>query len=748
MIADHHLAMLAASGITVEHAMARGYETITDKRWFDAQVNKVTPPGRNVPGLAVPMRRSDGSQWGYQYRPDNPRLRGGKVVKYETPTGQRNGLDFPPGVAPRLDDPGITLWITEGTKKADCGALQGLCIVALSGVWNWLGSSTAGGKMALPEWRDMALNGRRVIIAFDGDVARKESVQKASSGLSNYLATKGARIEYLHLPDTDEKTGLDDYLMAGHTVEDLWHLVKPYQPRPYDKNSEPEHAEPKPKPEPIVPVTLREAHTVFRRWLGNDYDTDALDAALATAAVEKFDDGSDPVWLLVISGPGAAKTETVQAFVGTGAKMTSSISSEAALLSATPKRERAKDATGGLLRRMGDRGLLIIKDVTSILSMNNDTRARVLSALREVYDGHWDREVGAEGGRSLSWDGRIVVIGAVTTAWDAAHAVIAKMGDRFVLVRIDSTKARMAVGRQAISNTGDEKRMRAELAAAVAGVIAGVNPEPITVTDAETDLLLAAANLVTLSRTSVEYDYRGDVIDAHAPEANTRFPKQLTQIVRGAVAVGMDRNDAMRLAIRCARDSMPPMRLAIIDDLAQNSDSTPTEVRKRLGKPRATVDRQLQALHILGVAVQREKGDEGDMFGKWHYSLAVDIDPDALWVPEKPLPEISLHTPNPNERSQEGRGEEREREEGSQACTDFSGNGSTSTDPPPPRPGGGPSMDVHTAYRNGLCKSCRTVRYRPGGTQCEECFQAERDALILLVEQLGAAPVDPEESDS
>ena len=302
----------------------------------------------------------------------------------------------------------------------------------------------------------------------------------------------------------------------------------------------------------------------------------------------------------------------------------------------------------------------------------------------------------------------------------------------------------MAVGRQAISNTGDEKRMRAELAAAVAGVIAGMNPEPITVTDAETDLLLAAANLVTLSRTSVEYDYRGDVIDAHAPEANTRFPKQLTQIVRGAVAVGMDRNDAMRLAIRCARDSMPPMRLAIIDDLAQNSNSTSTEVSKRLGKPRATVDRQLQALHILGVAVQREEEEEeGDTFRKSGYSLAVDIDPDALWVPEKPLPEISLHTPNPNERSQEGRGEEREREEGSQACTDFSGNGSTSTDPPPPHPGGDPPMDAHTAYRNGLCKSCRTVRYRPGGTQCEECFQAEQDALILLVEQLGAAPVDP-----
>ena len=109
------------------------------------------------------------------------------------------------------------------------------------------------------------------------------------------------------------------------------------------------------------------------------------------------------------------------------------ITGEAALLSATPKRERTNDATGGLLRKIGDRGLLVIKDVTSILSMNNDARAKVLAALREIYDGRWYREVGTDGGHTLEWRGRLVVIGAVTTAWDTHHAVVATMGDRFTL---------------------------------------------------------------------------------------------------------------------------------------------------------------------------------------------------------------------------------------------------------------------------------------------------------------------------
>jgi Domain of unknown function (DUF3854) len=58
----------------------------------------------------------------------------GKPVKYETPYQQRNGLDIPPGVGDRLHDPDVPLWVTEGVKKADCGAHYQLCIVAVWGV--------------------------------------------------------------------------------------------------------------------------------------------------------------------------------------------------------------------------------------------------------------------------------------------------------------------------------------------------------------------------------------------------------------------------------------------------------------------------------------------------------------------------------------------------------------------------------------------------------------------------------------
>ena len=413
---------------------------------------------------------------------------------------------------------------------------------------------------------------------------------------------------------------------------------------------------------------LGKAHAVFTRWLGSEYDLDALDAVLAAAAVERLD--GDPVWLLLISGSGNAKTETVQALDGIGATVTSTITSPGALLSATAQRERSKDATGGLLRKLGDRGVLVVKDVTSILSMGNDMRAEVLGALREVYDGRWSRNVGTDGGRTLDWSGRLVMIGAVTTAWDRAHAVIASMGDRFVLLRVDSSVGRQGAGRRAIGNTGHETRMRRELAQAVASVLAEIDKAPVTLDESETDVLLRAADLVTVARTGVDYDYRGDVIDAHAPEMPTRFAKQLAQVVRGAAAIGMPRPDAMRLAIRCARDSMPPLRLAIVDDLAANPDSLTADVRKRLNKPRSTVDRQLQALHMLGVLDCDEYESEwrGKPATLWRYRLAGGIDATAL-RPEISTRKVSTYPYNPREGSPPGNG--------ARPVTDFSGTDPT-----------------------------------------------------------------------
>ena len=197
----------------------------------------------------------------------------------------------------------------------------------------------------------------------------------------------GAAINFLR--------GLMDQAEGEHDAR--WKARRDDIPRLVESTAE----KPKEEAPPVEPKRLAEVHEVFQRWLGEDYDLDTLDTMLAVCASEKLP--GDPCWLMVVSGPGNAKTETVQASRGIGAHVISTITSDAALLSASPRKQRTKDATGGLLRKIGERGILCIKDFTSILSSSRETRSTILAALREIHDGCWVRNVGADGGHTLIW---------------------------------------------------------------------------------------------------------------------------------------------------------------------------------------------------------------------------------------------------------------------------------------------------------------------------------------------------------
>jgi bifunctional DNA primase/polymerase-like protein len=387
-------------------------------------------------------------------------------------------------------------------------------------------------------------------------------------------------------------------------------------------------AAPGPQPQPQL-QPLDAVHAIFKKWLGTDYDTGMLDAVLAAGAAARLT--GDPLWLLVISGSGNAKTETVQTLEGAGACVTSTITSEGALLSAS---SRSAGATGGLLLKLqlGNRGLLVIKDVTSIIQMDSRARAHVLAALREIHDGKWERNVGVHGGKTLTWVGRITIVGACTTVWDTAHDVIAVMGDRFVIVRTDTEAGREEAALMAIGNAGQEAAMRAELAAAAGGLVAGASLALHQLTRTETRQLIRLANIVTRTRSGVQRDYKGDIIDAHALEMPTRFAKQLTALVRGAVAIGMAPEAAMRLAARCARDSISPLRLAILFDVADHPDARPREVADRIVRPRMTALRELEALRGLKALVcdVEEVMQGGREVTLTYYNLAPALDRDLL----------------------------------------------------------------------------------------------------------------------
>jgi hypothetical protein len=183
-----------------------------------------------VPALLIPIHPVQGDVT-YQIRPDNPRVMKGEKVRYETPARQPNRIDAHPFIKKHLGDPSVRLFITEGVRKADALVSKDECCIALLGVWNWKGTNAAGGKTVLPDFDDIAWNDRKVYIVFDSDARTKPGVQRATVRLKDVLGNRGADVHGIRLPAARDgsKQGLDDYLAAGHTVDDLMELVETEQ---------------------------------------------------------------------------------------------------------------------------------------------------------------------------------------------------------------------------------------------------------------------------------------------------------------------------------------------------------------------------------------------------------------------------------------------------------------------------------------------------------------------------------------
>ncbi len=133
----------------------------------------------------------------------------------------------------------------------DSGLSHGIrCIVGLQGVYGWRGTNAQGGKTALSDWEDIALNGRDVVLAFDSDVMVKDTVRDALERLSGFLSSRKANVRYLLLPNLSSggKCGLDDFLAQGNTLADVERLIVDALPE-----AEPEWETPIPLDDPTGP---------------------------------------------------------------------------------------------------------------------------------------------------------------------------------------------------------------------------------------------------------------------------------------------------------------------------------------------------------------------------------------------------------------------------------------------------------------------------------------------------------------
>lgn len=341
----------------------------------------------------------------------------------------------------------------------------------------------------------------------------------------------------------------------------------------------------------------------------------ALVTTLACIAANRTD--ADPCWIMLVGGPSSGKTETLMALQQFPDVAVRATVTAAGLLSGTPSKERSRVATGGLLQELGDRGILVIKDFGTMLTGNRSARSEVVQALRDVYDGHWARALGTDGGMTLEWHGHLGLVAAATSEIDNYYAVMADLGDRFVYLRLDKADG-IEQSRQARSVAGHESEMRDALAQAVADVVAAVDPcwftrQPEPDKEVYLDQL---ANFVTLSRSAVTRDgYSREITNIHYREMPARFVKQLLQMWRGLRSIGVGEDFAWRVVTRLGIDSVQPGRITVLRGLLEVGEPIGvTALAELVEQPVITVTRALEELQPRQI-VQRSGG-------RWSISLA------------------------------------------------------------------------------------------------------------------------------
>lgn len=414
------------------------------------------------------------------------------------------------------------------------------------------------------------------------------------------------RISALHRQKWENRADYRDWTItkAIETARDHWRSVSAEtNGQPQDERNASSNGDEQDIPQ--GEVTLEKVIETFREWLDLP-DAGFIEVLLATYAANQIP--GDPVWLLAVGPSSGGKTEPLQAMLSLPHTRLASTLTESALLSGTPKREKDKSSTGGLLREIGDFGYLILKDFTSVLAMQDKIRMTTVAALREIYDQSWARPLGIDGGRVLSWSGKVAIMAGCTDVIDSHHTLMTAMGSRFLMYRIPLIDA-YAQAAKAYDMNARELEMRQQLKRVITGFLKGRDFSAVrpTTSEAIRERLIQLSILAVVARSPIERDrHTREITLIPDPEAPARVTKALGKLHAALGAIGVSKTRAWTLVRKIAFDSMPKLRYAIIMALAKNSSQPASKIAVAIHHPTQTTKRALEDLVGLKL-VEREK---------------------------------------------------------------------------------------------------------------------------------------------
>jgi len=508
--------------------------------------------------------------------------------------------------------PSMTVFVVEGEKDADRLAKLGL-----------VATTSVGGAGKWHAEYNQYLAGRKVVVLPDNDEPGRDHAQRVAASLRGVAAS----VKVLALPGLPPKGDVSDWLDKGGTPKNLMTLAA----------KAPEHAggtyrECKGEGIPgtyrkfkqgDIAAALASLKSRFRRHYYYSDDT-VIDLVLGVVAGNHLD--SDPLWIHLISAPSGGKTELLYAIFGCDQTYFLSDFTAAALISGykDPLRDSPPsddpDAAGdetpssdspendySLLPKL-DGKVVVTKDFSVIHDKPSETRAQILSILRDVYDGYASRALG--NCEPKGYHARFNYLTGMTPDIEKSWS-LNTLGERFLMYRI-GIEDRREHARRSLRNANKSASIRAELQQAVKEFVGRIPKSTPSVGGAMEDRILDLADLLSTCRTYVHRERNDDLICLPQAELASRVAKQLLRvgqsvsIVRGKLQVT---DEEFLLMKRIALDSLPTNRRQLLAVLwAHRAKPEPLQTFQdkvsRLAKN--TIRRELDNLFQLGVVTRSQ----------------------------------------------------------------------------------------------------------------------------------------------
>ena len=365
-------------------------------------------------------------------------------------------------------------------------------------------------------------------------------------------------------------------------------------------------------------------------------DEDVIDVVMA-ATLSNIMRLGQPVWLVLIGAPSSGKTQYILPLEHSqpeGKKIIHQITdlTPNTFLSAY-NAGKGKEPIS-MLHRIGEYGIMLFPDLTSLFSKEPQVMQEILGQLRHVYDGYLTKHTGNQ--EPMEWKGSLGIIAASTASLYDHFSRVADMGERFLYYRLrpfDRDKAtnkalnRKLYGKDLDQHIGTLYREYLSSVAlqtvSKAGKKGKKEGKPLF-TDKDNERLKEIAKFASIIRTPVHTDFKTRHVDRiPEPEMPMRTVLQLRGLALGMMVMNECETGKAALTEKnhralewCAFSLADDERRMTLQTLAQYpAGCTAAGLAMVLGLPTHSVGYYLQQLDALKIARRTKGGSTADL---WH----------------------------------------------------------------------------------------------------------------------------------